>query len=98
MLEPRALCARDPFGCRLDCLDGEIVGAQVLTGPDTDSLEAASESLAARLRCWNRRTAVHGPHTDGVGTYSNQSKATVSSVAYMPITRPVKPQATSVDR
>ncbi len=61
-------------------------------------LNDVSESLAARLRRWNRRTAVHGPHTDGVGTYSNQSKATVSSVAYMPITRPVKPQATSVDR
>lgn len=32
------------------------------------------------------------------GAYSNQSKATAPSVAYMPITRPVKPQATSVDR
>ncbi len=41
-----------------------------------------------------------GRHTDGAGTgaYSNQSKATAPSVAYMPITRPVKPQATSVDR
>ncbi len=37
-------------------------------------------------------------HTDGAGAYSNQSKATAPSVAYMPITRPVKPQATSVDR
>ena len=32
------------------------------------------------------------------GTYSNQSKATEPSVAYMPMTRPVKPAATSVDR
>jgi hypothetical protein len=32
------------------------------------------------------------------GTYSNQSKATSPSVAYIPMTRPVKPQATSVDR
>ena len=30
--------------------------------------------------------------------YSNQSKATVPSAAYMPITRPVNPPATSVDR
>ncbi|SRR5690606_8221964 len=34
----------------------------------------------------------------GTGTYANQSKATVPSVAYMPMTRPVKPQATSVER
>src|SRR5690606_36039958 len=37
-------------------------------------------------------------HPVGTGTYSNQSKATVPSVAYMPMTRPVKPAATSVDR
>ena len=30
--------------------------------------------------------------------YSNQSKATVPSAAYRPMTRPVNPPATSVDR
>lgn len=41
-----------------------------------------------------------GCHTDGVGagTYSNQSKSTEPCVAYIPITRPVKPQAISVER
>lgn len=41
-----------------------------------------------------------GPHTDGggAGTYSYQSNATEPRVAYMPITRPVNPQATSVER
>ncbi|CAM5685621.1 hypothetical protein SAFG77S_10061 [Streptomyces afghaniensis] len=32
------------------------------------------------------------------GSWSNQSKWTVPSAAYMPMTRPVKPPATSVDR
>ncbi|MFD5066225.1 hypothetical protein, partial [Streptomyces sp. NPDC058394] len=33
--------AGQPLGFRLDCIDGEIVRAQVLTGPDIGSLETA---------------------------------------------------------
>lgn len=37
-------------------------------------------------------------HHGCMGWYANQSKAAERSVAYMPMTRPVKPVATSVDR
>lgn len=77
------------------------VWAAVLPGPDAVAGVTAgvpgSRAGSDRLSAFRARTE---RHTDDAraGVYSNQSKATAPSVAYMPITRPVKPQATSVDR
>ncbi len=50
------------------------------------------------FRNFRNRSARQGVAYGVAGAYSNQSKAARPSVTYMPMTRPVKPAATSVDR
>ena len=48
--------------------------------------------------CGSARAAYSPATAADAGRWSNQSKAALPSVTYIPITRPVKPVATWVDR